>query len=207
MPDVKICGVTRLADALAAAEAGADAIGLNFWAGGPRYVDPETAREIAAALPGEVTKVGVFVNATCEEICRIAETVGLDVIQLHGDEEPDALDDLPCPVWKAFRGAVTDADLDAFAAADGYLLDGAKAGFYGGSGTLADAASAARVRARGFFVLAGGLTPGNVAARIALARPDMVDTASGVETTPGIKDAALIRAFVAAAKGAESSAA
>jgi phosphoribosylanthranilate isomerase len=202
MPRVKICGITRVQDALAAAEAGADAIGFNFWADGPRYVAPDAARDIARHLPAGVLRVGVFVNAAREEIACIAEIAGLDVVQLHGDEPPALLDGLPRPVWKAFRGAPTEADLKRFAAADAFLLDGERSGFYGGSGALADTASAAIVRRQGCFVLAGGLKPENVADRIALCRPDIVDVATGVETAPGVKNPAQIRAFVRAANDA-----
>jgi phosphoribosylanthranilate isomerase len=211
---IKICGITSVADGLAAASAGADAIGLNFWPQSKRYVRPETAREIAAALPGGVTKVGVFVNAAAEEIASTADEVGLDWIQLHGDERAELLAKLPprLPVLRAFRcGADGLTQLaryltesrDEGRAPDAVLIDADAAGDFGGTGQCADWARVAQDRnllAGMPLILAGGLTPRNVAAAIQSVRPDGVDVASGVESQPGRKDGALVEQFVVAAR-------
>jgi phosphoribosylanthranilate isomerase len=213
---IKICGMTSVEDARAAAEAGADAIGLNFYPRSRRFVRPETAARIAAAVPRDVTKVGVFVNATAEEIRRIAELVGLDCVQLHGDEPPALVAQLPpqVAVVRAYRCTVDGlAPLAEYLAAcpahgralDAVLVDADAGGDYGGTGQAADWSLVARERdALGGtpLVLAGGLTPENVSEAIAQVHPDGVDVASGVESRPGRKDAALVARFVAAAREA-----
>ena len=196
---VKICGIRRLPDALAAAEAGADAIGLNFWRPGRRHVAPEVARQIAKAMPPFVCKVGVFVDEDPEKIREIASLVGLDALQLHGAETPEVCAAFDLPVIKSVkvRGAESLAGLERYRVA-GFLLDthvpGAAAP--GGSGRTFDWSLAARARDAGPIVLSGGLTPGNVEEAIRQARPYAVDVASGVETD-GEKDPDKIRAFVA----------
>lgn len=205
----KICGVTDLQDALCCSEAGADAIGLNFYPASPRYVSPQQARQISQGLPAAVAKVGVFVNAAFDDIVRISDNVGLDVVQLHGDETPELVARLAGrPTIKAFRchGRQTRplldflrhcADLDARPCA--VLIDAGHPGLYGGTGQTADWPA---VRELADLldgiprILAGGLHPDNVAAAIWAARPDAVDTASGVESSPGRKEPRLVRAFV-----------
>lgn len=196
---VKICGITRLDDALAAAEAGADAVGFVFWRCSPRYVDPETAARIAGRLPPFVARVGVFVDASVAEITAIRDRVGLSAVQLHGDETPAAAAAIPGPVIKAFRGAV---DLDRVCAyrVQGWLLDGAPEGRFGGAGQAAAAEAAALLVDNPRFILAGGLGPDTVAAACRRFRPAGVDVASGVERAPGIKDHDLVRRFVAAVR-------
>ena len=208
MFQIKICGVTQCDDALAIVAAGADAIGLNFYARSPRFVDVERACAIVESLPSEVKKVGVFVNASSAEIERIAREVGLDVIQLHGDEPPEMLAELTAwPVVKAFRGL--EGGLDAISrfveqsrthVPKLILLDAAApSGEYGGSGRVVDWLAAAEYRRLANLpplILAGGLKPENVAEAIRLVRPWGVDTASGVESSPGHKDAAKVHAFV-----------
>jgi phosphoribosylanthranilate isomerase len=215
---VKICGITSIADALAAVDAGADAIGLNFCSASPRACDVATARAIADALPLHVVRVGVFVNAPADEIRRTVAEAGLNLVQLHGDEPPTLLQQIkPLAVMRAFR--VAGGDL---AAVDDYLqschrlvclprmvlVDALCHGQFGGTGQTVDwgAVAAARHHFRGMpLVLAGGLKPTNVAAAIAAVRPWGVDTASGVETAPGRKSAELMRSFVAEAMAALAS--
>lgn len=199
MVRVKICGIRRLPDALAAVDAGASAVGLNFWRPGRRYVPPEVARQIARALPPFVSKVGVFVDEDPEKVRQIAALVGLDALQLHGAETPDVCAAFDLPVIKSIkvRGPESLADLGRYRVA-AFLLDthvpGAAAP--GGSGRTFDWSLAARAPEAGPVILSGGLTPENVEEAIRQARPYAVDVASGVETD-GAKDPAKIRAFVA----------
>jgi phosphoribosylanthranilate isomerase len=203
---VKICGITRAADAAAAVEAGADAVGFVFWRKSPRAIDPRTARAIAAGLPPSIVRVGVFVDPLPAEAARIAEEAGLDVLQLHGSEPPDSLLDLPRRCWKAV-GVGRD-----FVAADALRYEGKAAGILldargdvapGGTGLTFDWTLAREVRKRAsFLLLAGGLDPENVAAAIRALSPDGVDVSSGVESAPGRKDQARVKAFVEAARKA-----
>jgi phosphoribosylanthranilate isomerase len=193
---VKVCGITNRDDALAAAESGASAIGLNFYPKSPRYVTLQHAEDIIRALPNNVLKVGVFVNETRSTLRFTAKRIGLDVIQLHGDETPD---NLPpgCRVWKAFR--VTEEfrprELDAYTA-EAFVLDG-PAEAYGGGGKPFDWAAAAGVSHK--IIVAGGLDAANVASAIRVARPWGVDACSRLEIAPGRKDHAKLRAFLKAA--------
>lgn len=219
MTRVKICGVTTLDDALRCAEAGADLLGLNFYPPSPRYLPPERARLIAAGLRAALgtacpTLVGVFVNAEAAAIARILDEVGLDAAQLSGDEPPQTLAALDGRAFKALRPRDAAAALDAarlFAAhaprderLPALLVDAYHPQLYGGTGETAgqDVARAA-LGAASRVMLAGGLTPDNVAGRVRALRPWGVDVASGVERAPGVKDAALVRAFIAAVKSAD----
>lgn len=197
---VKVCGVTRLEDALLAARLGADALGFNFWPGSKRYLAAGAARAIVDRLPPFVTPVGVFVNQPEEEIRRAAEESGVRVLQLHGDEPPDLCARLPLPVVKAVRvaGPPPLESLRAFRVA-AFLLDAPSAGF-GGSGTAFDWSLAGGVAALAPVILAGGLTPENVAEAVRRVRPFAVDVASGVESAPGVKDPSLVARFIAAAR-------
>jgi phosphoribosylanthranilate isomerase len=206
MTRIKICGITNVADALAACEAGADAIGLNFYGRSPRMVSVEDAREIRKRLPEGVEAFGVFVNEERREIVRVLREVGLDALQLHGDEEREVVAELArvAPVFKALRvGAdFSAATLEKYTEAAGFLFDAAEGvvGQYGGTGRLADW-GVAQQAARGHrLFLAGGLSPENVGAAIAQVRPYGVDVASGVERAPGIKDHERLREFIAAAR-------
>lgn len=211
---VKICGITSVKDAQLAALAGADAVGLNFYDQSPRCVDVAIAEKIATVLPPRVKKVGVFVNAPAAEIQRLASLLRLDAIQLHGDEPPEfALELNALPVIRAVRFNSDARDevarfLEACRATrvpEMVLVDARKPGEFGGTGEVVEweALVAAADMFRGLpLVLAGGLTPFNVAEGIATVRPQAVDTASGVESRPGSKDPLLIRAFVSAAKKA-----
>jgi len=203
---VKICGITRTEDAVTAAEAGADCIGLNFWVGSNRALGIPQARAIAAAVPPRVRRVGVFVNADAETIRRTAAEVPLDAVQLHGDETPAFAAELAdLDVWKAI-GLKDEADLQRL---DSYgrfrLLVDTPSARYGGSGRLGNWQLAQQAAARFPIILAGGLNPTNVAAAIAAVRPAGVDVASGVEWRRGVKDAAQVRAFIAAARRVEQS--
>ncbi len=209
---IKICGLTTVENARQVVEAGADAIGLNFYAQGSRYVPPAQAHQIAAQTPRSVTRVGVFVNASVALIRELVQTVPLDMVQLHGDESPDLAAEVTAagyPVIRAVRAtretlAGPLAWLDAFHAAGGrlagILVDAQAAGHYGGTGQRADWSVLPQLRTAcpdTPLILAGGLNATNVAEAIRMARPDAVDTASGVESAPGLKDLQLVRHFVA----------
>ena len=199
---VKICGITRPEDALAAGEAGADAIGINFFPGSSRYVGSlERARAIVAAAPSLLV-LGVFVNAEPAEVARVLEVVRL--AQLHGDESPAFAERFPGRVVRAVRARdeASLAELTAFRCPF-YLLDAwAGSAGYGGLGRRADLTLARAAAARARIVLAGGLDPDNVREAVLAVRPYGVDVASGVETAPGIKDADRMRRFVEAARAA-----
>ncbi len=210
---IKICGITTVADALAAAEAGADALGLNFYPRSPRYVEPQVARKIVEALPAGVIKVGLFVNARPGEIRPLWEQLGLDLIQLHGDEPPELLAALSdCRVMRAFRVGAEGLNpvvdylqrCRRLNCLPGMILaDSAVKGTYGGSGQVGPWQILARRPADlPPLVLAGGLTPDNVAHAIAAVQPAAVDTASGVEDAPGHKSSDRIRSFVRSARQA-----
>lgn len=198
---IKVCGITRRADAEAAVAAGCDAIGLNFFPRSPRYIAPEAAAEVAADL-GPVLKVGVFVNEPAARVAEIARIAGLDIVQLHGDETAA---DFPAglAVWKGVR---VDAAFDLVAWADcpaqALLLDGPAALLYGGAGHTFDW-SVARESGRA-IILAGGLGADNVAEAIERARPWGVDACSRLESEPGIKDHEKMKAFIQAARGASA---
>jgi phosphoribosylanthranilate isomerase len=197
---VKICGITRLDDALAAVDLGADALGLNFWPGSKRFIAPADARAIVRRLPPFVAAVGLFVNPTREEVLRALDASGAGVVQLHGDESPELCASIPFPVVKAIR--VSDARaLAALASYDvrAFLLDAPCTG-YGGSGTSFDWKLAAGAAREVPLILAGGLHPGNVAEAIRTVRPWAVDVASGVESAPGVKDPEKMRLFIERAK-------
>jgi len=193
---VKICGVTRLEDALAAARLGADRVGFNFWPRSRRYVTPAAAAALVAALPPGVLAVGVFVDPTPEELLAAVRASGVRSVQLHGDEPPALCRAVALPVVKAIRvkGLGSLSALSAYPVS-AFLLDSASPG-YGGSGTAFDWALAAQAAARAPVWLAGGLTPSNVAEAVARVRPLGVDVASGVESAPGVKDAGLMEAFI-----------
>jgi phosphoribosylanthranilate isomerase len=203
---VKICGITSGEDARVAAEAGADAVGFVFWPESPRCVAGARAREIGECLPPEIVRVGVFVDASPDEMARVAEEARLDVLQLHGDERPESLGDLPLRAWKAVRvgpGFVAADALRYEGRAAGLLLDTRTAGAPGGTGRSFDWSLAVAVRQRAsFLMLAGGLDPLNVRSAIRAVRPDGVDVSSGVESAPGRKDAEKVRAFLRAVREA-----
>ena len=196
----KICGITRIEDALIAAEAGADAIGLVFYAKSPRAVSIQQARDIVAALPAFVTTVGLFVNASREELNDVLAGVALDLLQFHGDESPTECESYQRPYIKALRVKPGDdiAQLAApYAKARGILLDTYVPGVPGGTGAAFDWSLVPSGLLQP-LILAGGLSAANVQAAIEQVRPYAVDVSGGVEAGKGIKDAAKIRAFMQA---------
>jgi phosphoribosylanthranilate isomerase len=202
---VKICGVTRLEDALAAAKAGADFLGFNHYGRSPRCIAPGLAAEIVAAVRQacpSVRMVGVFVDHGKEEIRVLMDKCDYDYAQLSGNEGPDDLRRLGEPAFKAIRPA-SEADARALAGRYGnrrvrpaLLLDAHVPGLYGGTGSRADLALAAGLARDWDLMLAGGLSPDNVAEAVRLVRPWAVDVASGVETSTGIKDHDKLRSFI-----------
>ncbi len=215
MVDVKFCGMTRAADARDAVEAGAAYVGVVF-AGGPRAQTPESAAAILAVVPAGVGRVGVFSPGDPSAIARQAETLGLAVVQLHGD--PTAADVAALKrvwngaIWASLR--VSESRLptragELFASADGVLLEPRVEGKLGGTGValawraVADAVASVRGAGRSRLVLAGGLRPENVAEAVRTLRPDVVDVSSGIEVRLGIKDPARMRAFREAVRSVE----
>ena len=198
MVRIKICGITNPEDARLAAELGADALGFIFHPASPRRVGPEAAREIIRQLPPLVLSVGVFVDEEAALVRELAARVGLDWVQLHGRESPEYCRSLGRRVLKGFRIEAASS-LEALAeyrgAVQAFLLDTYKAGEAGGTGETFDWQLARRAQDLGAIVLAGGLTPANVARAIEVARPQAVDVASGVEAAPGKKDPEKLRAF------------
>ncbi len=195
---VKICGITRTRDGRTAAAAGADAIGLVFYANSPRYVEINQAAEIASALPPFVTKVALFVNAPADEIERVVSQVPIDLIQFHGNESPDYCSAQGMPYIKAIRmrpGVNLYEQRELYHHAGGLLVDSYRAGVPGGTGetfnwSLIPADLCAEI------TLAGGLTPANVAAAIRTVHPWGVDVSGGVEAAKGIKDANAIEQLI-----------
>ncbi len=203
MTVVKICGIKTITDACAAVAAGADVLGFNFYPKSPRCIDLETCARITAMLKAEVpaiTLVGVFVDATLAEVQTTLQTCRLDLAQLHGDEDPQMLKRLAPYAFKALRGGTDHLDDYARAGAPAFLLDAAVKGAYGGSGQTGDWQAATQLAQRYAFFLAGGLNPGNVAEALRRVRPWGVDVASGVEASPGVKDAAKMKDFVQAVR-------
>ncbi|MDD5544011.1 MAG: phosphoribosylanthranilate isomerase [Acidobacteriia bacterium] len=206
MTRIKICGIRRLEDALAAIEFGADALGFNFYPRSPRYISVRQASRLIAALPPFITKVGVVVDfGAARDIVRLKEAVGLDAIQLHGEESAElARRLLPWPVIKAFRvGEDFDFRTVRSFPANAILLDGFSAGKPGGTGKTFDWKMARQAGRDRRIIVSGGLTASNVAEAIAQARPYAVDVASGVESSEGKKDFRKMRQFIAAVKRME----
>lgn len=206
---IKICGLTNLDDALAATEMGADLLGFNFYPDSPRYITPEACARLLAALRlhgSSTPAVGVFVNADRSEVRRVVAACELDMVQLHGDEPPDFLAALGVPAFKAVRPRTTDEAQSARvryaarATPPALLVDAFQPGLYGGTGAIGDWSAAAALAGQAPILLAGGLTPENVALAIAQVHPWGVDVASGVESSPGHKDQARMAAFVAAVR-------
>ena len=199
MMKIKICGIKNLKDAISAIEAGADMLGFNFYSKSPRYIERETCASITSVLKKEypqIKLIGVFVNSHVVEIKNILQTCSLDFAQLHGDETSEMLNELNGKAFKAFRGQLDETliinDEPAF------LLDAQVKDVYGGSGVKADWNVAAELAKQYQFLLAGGLTPENVAEAVKRVKPWGVDVASGVESVVGKKDAGKMKAFVKA---------
>ncbi len=204
---VKVCGITRREDALAAVEAGVDAIGLVFYPPSPRCVSVEQAAAIVRELPPFVTSVGLFVNADAETIAEVVGEVQIDLIQFHGNECPDYCAEHARPWIRALR-MKDDIDLAAeagrFAGARGLLLDAYRPGVPGGTGETFDW-SRIPTDLAGRIVLAGGLDPDNVEQAVRQVRPFAVDVSGGVEAAPGIKDSDKMRRFVQAVRRGDES--
>lgn len=203
--EIKFCGLTRAADAEYAASLGAAYVGVIF-AESPRRVDPGAATGVLAGVRGRASTVGVFGPATVETIATIASGLGLDVVQLHGDPSPGVVERVRPTfggaVWAVVRiadGALPDSVAELLTVADAVVLDAKVPGQLGGTGQSFDwdaiAQTLDRRRARARLVLAGGLSPENVADAVRIIGPDVVDVSSGVESAPGIKDHARMRAF------------
>ncbi len=201
--EIKICGLTSLADARVALAAGADYLGFVLYERSPRAVPVDALASIVNELGVGVRSVGVFVNASPEFVRETALRCGLAAVQIHGDESPDAFCAMPVPVWRSLSvGAYGCQPEPAAWPAARYIADAAAPGLYGGSGTLADWELAAVLATRVPLMLAGGLTAANVAAAIRQVRPLGVDVSSGVESAPGRKSHEAVRAFIAAARQA-----
>src|SRR5215216_216545 len=206
MTKIKICGIKTVDDALAAIDLGADLLGFNFYPKSPRYVSMGHCRGIMSTVRkyGYVKYVGVFVNAPVAEIQATMETCELSLAQLHGDETVETLSQLGGRAFKAFRG-VADVETDKGMIGNGtpaFLVDAAVKGLYGGSGVTADWDGAAELAQKYPLLLAGGLTPENVADAVWQVKPWGVDVASGVESAPGEKDRGRMKAFVKAVRSA-----
>jgi len=198
---VKVCGTTRLKDALLAVECGADAIGFIFYKKSPRCVSVKTAKEICSKLPPFVNRVGVFVNETAEKINRIADRCRLDAVQLHGDESPALCKKIKVRVIKAMRVKDASSLKEMFRyTVEGFLLDTYKEDQWGGTGKVFDWDLAVRAKKYGAVLLAGGLNPRNVREAIKKVKPYGVDVSSGVEQSPGKKDPKKVKAFLKAVR-------
>ena len=201
-PIFKICGITRVADALFSMREGATAIGMVFWPKSPRRVDPAIAADIVAALPATVLTVGVFVNASVDEIRDVVKATGIRVVQLHGDEPPSYVDAIDRPI---FRSTTLDTVVDvshAWPRDTILLLDKADPVRRGGTGEVVDWSRAATVARERRLLLAGGLTPDNIEEAIVTVRPYGVDVSSGVEASPGVKDFGKVSQFLENARAA-----
>lgn len=197
MTDVKICGITRRQDALLAVELGAWAVGFVFWPGSPRYCDPRIARAIINALPPTVVTAGVFVDQPAGHVRMVAEESGITTIQLHGRESVLFAQSLGRPVFRAVAvtNGFTAESLDEIPSDITVLLDAFDPATHGGTGRTIDWSAAASAASRRPVILAGGLNAGNIAEAVRHVRPRAVDLSSGVESAPGVKDAAQLHAF------------
>lgn len=193
---VKICGITRAQDAELAAGLGASALGFVFWPNSPRCVDVETAKAIAANVPANVLKVGVFVDQPVEEVARIMDEVGLDVAQLHGHESPEYCRALKRTIFKSV-GMTDNASvhIDDFDSDVVLLVDAHDPIRFGGTGKTVNWDSAREIAATRRTILAGGLNTANVKLAVRSVRPYGVDVSSGVESSPGVKDPTRLRTF------------
>jgi phosphoribosylanthranilate isomerase len=202
LTQVKVCGIRRAEDAELAVALGASAIGFVFWPESPRHVDPQRARTIAAALPGNVLAVGVFVDQEAAAVIEIAGTVRLDAIQLHGNEHVEEYAGIPQRIIKAVPvGENADASIiDRLPESVTVLLDAHDPVRRGGTGRTIDWTVAAAIAQRRDTILSGGLNPSNVVEAIARVRPQMIDVSSGVEAAPGRKDHVKLRDFFSAVR-------
>jgi phosphoribosylanthranilate isomerase len=201
-PILKVCGITRLGDALHALQQGATALGFVFWPASPRTISLQNAREIIAALPQGATTVGVFVNEPAEQVREVVAVSGVNAVQLHGDEAPEHFDFLECPLLRSVTLDALDETSRGWPSETMWLLDASDRVRRGGTGMPIDWERASIVARHHKVVLAGGLTPSNVEEAIRTVRPFGVDVSSGVETSPGIKDFEKVSAFLTNARRA-----
>ena len=207
MTKVKICGITNIEDALASCEYGADALGFIFYKKSPRFIEPERVKKIIRELPPFVTTVGVFVDDDADRISEIADAAKLDIIQLHGSEPPEFCNVFKRKIIKAFkiqgqgaRGKGQENEIRRYTVS-AYLLDTYKEGVEGGTGETFNWEIAKEAKGFGRIILAGGLTPQNVAEAVETVMPYGVDVSSGVEQKPGKKDLQKVKNFIERAKG------
>ena len=195
--EIKICGLTCLDDAKAALDAGADFLGFVTYPRSPRAISPQKLRSLLDQLGGAARSVAIFVNEPARHVREVARDCGLYAAQIHGDERAEDFADMPVPVWRAvrLRGGAREPQPDTWFAVR-YVVDAVVPGQYGGTGVPADWAAAARFAGKYPTMLAGGLTPENVADAIRRVKPAGVDVSSGVETAPGRKDHARIAQFI-----------
>jgi len=201
---VKICGITRLEDATAAADLGARALGFNFYKKSKRYIQPEKAAEIIDQMPGHILKTGLFVNSPEDEIKKIDSKLDLDLLQFHGDETPELCRKWGDKVIRAFRLKTEDQlnEIEKYEFARMIIIDASIGRQYGGTGELSNWNLAIKAKKYGVpLLLAGGLNPANVGEAIQKVKPFGVDVAGGVESSPGIKDREKIRAFMHSVRG------
>lgn len=201
---IKICGITNVGDALAAADLGAWAVGFIFYEKSPRYIAPARVREIVDKLPPRLQSVGVFVDATAAHIAKVRQESGVTHIQLHGNESPKFCGALDVPVIKALR-AKTEQDIAKAAMytdVELFLIDAAVDGQFGGTGALSDWELARTLKQHGKVLLSGGLNPLNVTEAIRSVEPFGVDVSSGVEQAPGQKSLEKLKLFFRNARGA-----
>ena len=204
---LKVCGITSFDDAAAAVDCGATYLGFNFYRPSPRYIEPAAAREIIEQLPSHIVSVGVFVNEEVKVVRDLMDGCGLTLAQLHGDETAAYCLELARPAVKALRikdrgGFLALAEFQGRAGIRGFLLDAYADDAYGGTGRTVDWTLAAEAARSASVLLAGGLTPENVAEAIRAVRPYGVDVSSGVEVSPGKKDPEKIRRFIQSARQA-----
>lgn len=201
MVRIKVCGITSLDDALAAVDAGADALGFVFYEGSKRYIPPREARKITAALPPFISIVGVFVNASPESISAVAGESGIGVVQLHGDETPEAAARIPFPLIKAFRvsDSIDPAEVELYPV-QAILFDKRSDDMYGGTGKSFDWSMLRGTNFGKRVILSGGLSAENVEEAVGIVRPYAVDVSSGVEDSPGRKNHLKIRQFIQAVR-------
>lgn len=200
MTKIKICGIKTVRDALAAMDAGADMLGFNFYPKSPRYIDPGICRDIMSVMRkyAHITYVGVFVNASLAEIRATMDTCALTLAQLHGDESSELVNSLYGRAFKAFRGIPESLNGFVREEAPAFLVDASVKGAYGGTGSTADWSAAAELSKHYPILLAGGLTPENAMEAVRRVQPWGVDVASGVESSPGVKDPVKMKSFVKA---------
>lgn len=198
---VKICGITNLDDAMSAVEFGADFIGFNFYPDSPRYIAPPFAKEITGEMPSAVGKVGIFVNEDSRKVSDLAIDLSLDYLQFHGDETPEYCNAFGRPWFKAFRLKDDKALLEIpYYHSEWLLVDAHVEKIFGGSGITSNWDLARKAKSCGLLFLSGGLNPGNVEVALKAVGPYAVDTASGVESSPGVKDVYKMEEFISRVK-------